>query len=62
VQAENSMQCRLPYHKVKENFWSKEDWIWRGGRHIRDKLATVCSPPMWGHWAGTGFTHGLCFV
>lgn len=27
VQTENSMQCRLPYHKVKENFWTKEDWI-----------------------------------
>jgi hypothetical protein len=24
VQAENSMQCRLPYHKVKENFWTNK--------------------------------------
>ena len=30
------------------------------GRHMRDKLATVFSQPMWGHWAVTVSMHGLC--
>jgi hypothetical protein len=55
-----AVQATIPQGERK--FLNEGGLDWRGGRHIRDKLATVCSPPMWGHWAGTGFTHGLCFV